>query len=318
MPKSVIALVILIALAIGGYILSSEPELGYDDSLEAHPETAPPQRPPAPSAAPVFTGQPITDASRMARFKGEGAYYAGDLEGAIAYFDAEIDGAPEAGRPQALAMHWQRGIALYQVGRYKDGADQFALHQTVNEADVENAAWHLLCLARTDGGSLESARDQMIEIDLEKDTRVPMDEVYALYAGTGTEEDVYEAAKSAPNRGKSSQFYADLYVGLLREVQGDLEGAKEAIDRAAAAPGADLNYMGRVAIVHQGLLDERLAKGEDAPADTADEANDDPADESAEKATEETAAEPDAKPAVEEAAADAADAADDAEPSTDD
>src|SRR5215813_12735418 len=35
---------------------------------------------------------------------------------------------------------WQRGIALYYAGRYKDCRAQFESHRTVNPDDVENAA----------------------------------------------------------------------------------------------------------------------------------------------------------------------------------
>jgi hypothetical protein len=45
---------------------------------------------------------------------------------------------------------WQRGIALYYAGRYGDCRRQFESHRTVNPDDVENAAWHFLCVARED------------------------------------------------------------------------------------------------------------------------------------------------------------------------
>ena len=53
--------------------------------------------------------------------------------------------------PQAAPELWQRGIALYYLGRYKECRRQFESHRTVNPADVENAAWHYLCVARDEG-----------------------------------------------------------------------------------------------------------------------------------------------------------------------
>ena len=50
--------------------------------------------------------------------------------------------------PDEAPQLWQRGIALYYAGRYADCRRQFESHRTVNPDDVENAAWHFLCVAR--------------------------------------------------------------------------------------------------------------------------------------------------------------------------
>ena len=47
--------------------------------------------------------------------------------------------------------------------------------------DVENAVWHFLCVAREDG--VEKARAAMLKIG--KDRRVPMMQVYELFARQG-------------------------------------------------------------------------------------------------------------------------------------
>src|SRR5262245_8155216 len=44
----------------------------------------------------------------------------------------------------------QPGIPLYYAGRYRDCRAQFESHRTVNPNDVENAAWHSLCVARAE------------------------------------------------------------------------------------------------------------------------------------------------------------------------
>ncbi len=75
----------------------------------------------------------------------------------VAAFDELIRLEPSA-KPQL----WQRGLALYYTGDYKAGREQFEVHQTVNTADVENAAWHFICVARQD--NVEAARKVLIPI----------------------------------------------------------------------------------------------------------------------------------------------------------
>jgi len=97
--------------------------------------------------------------------RGDEHLKAGRFDEAIADFDTAI-----ALRPELEPHHWRRGIAHYYAGRYADGAAQFELHRTVNGNDVENAAWHFLCVARMDG--VEAARARLLPV--EPDARVPM------------------------------------------------------------------------------------------------------------------------------------------------
>jgi lipoprotein NlpI len=150
--------------------------------------------------------------------------------------------------PQQAPYHWQRGIALYYAGRFDEGRKQFELHQTVNPNDVENAVWHFLCLARTNG--LEKARSALIPI--KSDARVPMMEVHALFANKLKPEDVLKAANSGnpqPAQLKRQLFYAHLYLGLYFEVLGDDPQAREHIIQAVGRYRTD-DYMGDVARVH--------------------------------------------------------------------
>jgi hypothetical protein len=52
--------------------------------------------------------------------------------------------------PSIAPVLWQRGIGLYELGRFKECAAQFAAHATVEPVDMENAAWHFFCAARAD------------------------------------------------------------------------------------------------------------------------------------------------------------------------
>ena len=109
----------------------------------------------------------------------------GRIQESAADFDKFIDLTPA----QAPKL-WQRGISLYYAGRYEDGQRQFELHQTIHSNDVENAVWHFLCLGRRAG--IDRARASLLKV--ENDPRVPMTQIYALYAGKGSAEEVMKAA----------------------------------------------------------------------------------------------------------------------------
>jgi lipoprotein NlpI len=164
----------------------------------------------------------------------------GDVAGSLADFDraAQLD-------PKLAPQLWQRGIADYYAGKFREGRRQFELHQTVNPDDVENAAWHFLCVARVDG--LAAARKSLLKIDTARDTRVPMAEIYDLFAGRGSPQAVLRAA--AADRDPNAAMYANLYLGLYFEATGDNAQARDFIRKAAAAP-VQQNYMHDVAKVH--------------------------------------------------------------------
>jgi lipoprotein NlpI len=150
------------------------------------------------------------------------------LSRAVAHFEngrfaesaAEFDRLAGAAPDQAPYL-WQRGIALYYAGRYHDCRSQFESHRTVNPDDVENAAWHFLCVARAE--SPAKARAALLPVG--PDSRVPMREIYQLFRGTLTPEKVLSAAGSQPG----AQFYGHLYVGLYFDALGTKDRAREHI-----------------------------------------------------------------------------------------
>jgi lipoprotein NlpI len=153
--------------------------------------------------------------------------------------------------PAQAPYHWQRGITLYYAGRYDEGRKQFELHQTVNGNDVENAAWRYLCMARA--GTVALARAAILPI--QNDSRIPMMQIYALYKGKGTVDEVLAAARAGnppPDVLSDRLFYAHLYIGLYDEAAGDAKGAREHIALANRHP-VD-HYMGDVARVHLQLM----------------------------------------------------------------
>lgn len=169
--------------------------------------------------------------------RGMARFVAGDVPGSLEDFDAAA-----ALEPRIAPQLWQRGISLYYVGRYQDGADQFELHQTVNPSDVENGAWHFLCLAKAQG--LEKARKNTLPIG--RDGRIPMAEVWSLFRGEGDVEAVMAAAERSGSR--DALLYGRLYLALYYAALGD--DAKEREYAEAAAKDAPGHYMGSVARVH--------------------------------------------------------------------
>jgi lipoprotein NlpI len=187
---------------------------------------------------------PKRDAADQRR--GVDRFMTGQVKESVADFDKYL-----AAHPEEKPGHWQRGIALYYAGRYEDGAKQFELHRTVNPEDVENAAWHFMCVAKWK--NVEAARAGLIPI--KEDTRVPMMKVHEMFAGKASVEDVIaEAKKGEPPAGLLNRqlFYAELYCGLYCEAIGKNEEAKKHLEEAVKHEVGD--YMYGVAKVHLGLL----------------------------------------------------------------
>lgn len=184
-------------------------------------------------------------ASTAYKMRGRENFKLGEIEKSIADFDRYI-----ALEPKQEPYLWERGISLYYAGRFADGRKQFEKHQTVNSSDVENAVWHFMCVARSE--NFDKARAALIPIA--EDRRVPMMEIYNLFAGKGTVEDVMKAVKEGTPTAvqmDSRKFYSELYLGLYFEAKGDSKEAFEYIKRAATDGTADyMDYMGDVAKVH--------------------------------------------------------------------
>jgi lipoprotein NlpI len=147
--------------------------------------------------------------------------------------------------PRDAPHLWQRGIALYYAGRWADCRAQFESHRTVNPNDVENAAWHFLCVAKAEG--MAKARAALLPVG--PDGRVPMREVYGMFQGRLTAEQVLEKAGEEPE----GQFYGHLYVGLYCEAAGKTECAREHIRKAAEERYSAGGYMHMVAVVHSNV-----------------------------------------------------------------
>lgn len=177
----------------------------------------------------------------------------GNVAEALADFNEAIKLDPRRG-----PGHWQRGIACYYAGQFDAGAKQFEAYQTVDSADVENVTWRYLCVARRDG--VDKARETLLEVGA--DPRIPMHEVYELFAGRATADDVLASARAGDptdDELRKRLFYAHLYLGLWHEAAGR---AKESLAhiRLAAIDYALPGYMHAVARVHLALRSKDESK----------------------------------------------------------
>ncbi len=155
--------------------------------------------------------------------------------------------------PQQFPRHWKRGITLYYVNRFADGAKQFNAYEQISTTDVENGVWHFLCNARLMG--VKKARKIMLKIG--RDGRIPMMKVYELYKGIAKPSDVLKRVADAKLKGARQThalFYAHLYLGLYYEaVEKDKKKALSHLNQATDKYRIG-HYMWDVARVHRDIL----------------------------------------------------------------
>jgi lipoprotein NlpI len=151
---------------------------------------------------------------------------AGRAKEAVADFDAFLKKHPEHAKE-----HWQRGIACYYAGLYSEGIKQFESYQDFDNADIENALWRFMCMSKRDG--LDKAKAAMLKIG--DDRRVPMRDIYELYLGKKTPDDVLAAAVRGdltPAQKNRQKFYAHLYLGIWHDLNGDAVKSLDHLNRA--------------------------------------------------------------------------------------
>lgn len=165
-------------------------------------------------------------------------------------------------QPDLETSHWRKGIAYFYAKRYKDAAKQFEIYHSFDNVDRENGIWRYLSQTKALGRA--KAREGLLKY--EKDDREPFPDVYRLFAGEKTADEVLGRImleKTTPEERNKRLFYAELYVGLNEFVEGRLESAERHLEQAAknewgAKAGGGPGYMWHVARVHHDLLvDER-------------------------------------------------------------
>lgn len=182
--------------------------------------------------------------------RAEALFHLGRIQESVRDFDRVVALAPET-----IPRNWQRGIALYYAGRFDDGAKQFERCREVNPQDVENAAFHFVCVARAAGPERGPGEAVKRLIPVDGDRRVPMAKIHAMYALRAAPADVIaEANHGHPNVDERLDrlFYAQLYIALWHDGCGRPAEAAKHIRLAAGEHRVD-GYMGDVARVHAWL-----------------------------------------------------------------
>jgi lipoprotein NlpI len=189
--------------------------------------------------------------------RGDALFFLGRFEEAVADYDRMVEL-----RPELDASHWRRGIAYYYAGRYADAAAQFERYHSFDDVDRENGIWRYLSQAMDKGR--EAARQELLKY--EKDDREPFPDVYRLFAGEITPEQILSRIAEA-DIGKTErekrEFYAHLYIGLHLTVLQEDERALKHLEKGAAngwapAAGYGPHFMWRVAKLHHARLKNKL------------------------------------------------------------
>ncbi|XP_054822204.1 uncharacterized protein LOC129320669 isoform X2 [Prosopis cineraria] len=164
----------------------------------------------------------------------------GDVSGSLAEFDKAI-----ALDPRQKAYLWQRGLSLYYLDRFEEGAEQFRLDVAQNPNDTEESIWCFLCEAQLYG--VDEARKRFLEVG--SDRRPVMRAAYNMFKDGGDPEKVVAAFSQGR---ENESFYASLYAGLYYESQKNEEGAKHHIVAACQSPYGQRSddYMASLAKVH--------------------------------------------------------------------
>jgi lipoprotein NlpI len=184
------------------------------------------------SARPGQSPQDIVD-------RAEAHFAAGRLAESVAEYDRLA-----ALVPSLAPTLWQRGIALYYLGQFDACATQFASYFAEDRTDLENASWHLLCVAR--GQSIARARESALAAG--PDRRIMRTQIYAMLRGRITTDELIVAASEIV----TAQFYAFLYSGLYLDAIGNTAGALPYLEAAASDKyrdeGGFMNVVARLAL----------------------------------------------------------------------
>eukprot|EP00887_Chlorella_sp_A99_P002746 scaffold6.g2746.t1 len=94
------------------------------------------------------------DANALVR-SGMQKFSENDVEGSAADLDAAL-----AARPSIRPYLWQRGLSLYYLRQYEEGAQQFRDDVAVNPNDTEESIWAFLCEAQLLGAEAAAGDEQ--------------------------------------------------------------------------------------------------------------------------------------------------------------
>ncbi|KAL4556239.1 hypothetical protein LXL04_038883 [Taraxacum kok-saghyz] len=195
------------------------------------------------------------DASREALIsirRGMVLFRQGDVAGSVAEFDNAIKLDP-----RQKAYLWQRGLSLYYLDRFEEGAEQFRIDVAQNPNDTEESIWCFLCEAQLYGAA--EARKRFLEVG--RDPRPVMREAYNMFKDGGDPEKItltepidfsFQLVDEFSKGRESDYFYASLYAGLYHESENKPDKAKVHLVASCKTPYGQRSddYMASLAKVH--------------------------------------------------------------------
>lgn len=196
--------------------------------------------------------------------RGDCYLFLGDFEKSEADYEKMI-----ALDSQLFAPHWRLGIAYYYTGKFEESAKQFEAYDGYNNRDRENGIWQYMAQAHVT--SLLDARTSMLEYELFD--REPFPQLYAMFEGKDTTDgdgilkEIENAKEITDTERQRRQFFANLYVGIFKELTGETQQALNLLRAAAASKWGQTasggpTYMWQVARIHFEQLAESVRKEE--------------------------------------------------------
>lgn len=188
--------------------------------------------------------------------RGDAYFKLGRFAEAVADYDKMVELEPGLD-----AGHWRRGIAWFYAGQFEKAAGQFERYHSFDNVDRENGIWRYFSQRRAFGK--EKAQEGLLRY--EKDDREPFPDVYALFQGKRTPEQILEkidAAKIGDDDREARRFYAHLYIGLNFAVEDKPEQAIPHLRKAVAntwgpSAGYGPTYMWHVGRLQYDLLSQK-------------------------------------------------------------
>jgi lipoprotein NlpI len=191
----------------------------------------------------------VLEKSKDLGARGDAHFKLAEYPKAVAVYDQMV-----VLEPALEKSHWRRGIAYFYAGEFAKAAHQFEIYNSFDNVDRENGIWRYLSQLKAHGK--EKAREGLLKY--EKDDREPFPDVYQLFEGKRTPDQILakiQDAKIDDESRESRFFYAHLYIGLNYAVEDKPYDARRHLKKAVAnswgpKAGFGPNYMWHVARVH--------------------------------------------------------------------
>lgn len=197
----------------------------------------------------------MPDESALYSRRGDAFFFQGQFKAAIADYDKMVEL-----KPSIKVSHWRRGIACYYAKQYDEAAKQFEIYHSFDNVDRENGIWRFFSQYKAKGP--QQAQQGLLKY--QKDDREPFPDIYRLFEGKRTPEQILkniETAEIDDNEREKRHFYAYLYIGLNESIQGRKATARKYLQKAVnnkwgPRAGFGPNYMWHTGRLELQLLTE--------------------------------------------------------------